>query len=262
MPSNHDTRAGRNRNRVDEAFFLMRKSLMEHPAFRVLSLSALRVFFRIALELRKHGGHKNGKLPITYEDFVHYGVHRHAIAPAIRELQALGFIRVKPGRASGVQYKRSASLYQLTCEPTDVELSHEERIRITEANRVRPYSRHEPTTIPPVNDWKGRATTMLEANRIAQQARKQSRATTRRITARTVVTETGTAGSRVSPPESVTTGVVESDTTLDSLHGGGWTGGGGGRSHHPQARTLRDRSRSRDPGSHVVRRRISRSPTS
>ena len=61
---------------------------------------------RIALELRKHGGHDNGKLPITYDDFENYGVHRHSIAPAIRELVALGFIKVKLGRPSAVEYKR------------------------------------------------------------------------------------------------------------------------------------------------------------
>jgi hypothetical protein len=39
-----------------------------------------------------HGGTDNGKLPTTYDDFERYGIHRHAIAPAIREAIALDFL--------------------------------------------------------------------------------------------------------------------------------------------------------------------------
>ena len=59
--------------------------MLRSPAWRVLSLSARRVLDRLEIELADHGGVDNGKLPVTYEDFMRYGIDRHAVAPAIRE---------------------------------------------------------------------------------------------------------------------------------------------------------------------------------
>ena len=173
MTSSHDTRAGRRRNHLEEQWFALPRSMLEHPAFRVLSQSAYRVLFRIALELRKHGGHDNGKLPITYDDFENYGVHRHSIAPAIRELVALGFIKVKLGRPSAVEYKRTPSLYRLTCESSDVEMSETELQQVTMDNDRHSYATRIPTKVAPTNDWKGRADTMVQAARLAEQARRK-----------------------------------------------------------------------------------------
>jgi hypothetical protein len=61
--------------------------MMESPAYRVLSLSARRVLDRIKIELAQHGGNDNGKLPVTYEHFIEYGVHRHAVAAVLQELR-------------------------------------------------------------------------------------------------------------------------------------------------------------------------------
>lgn len=50
----------------------------------------------------------------TYDDFEAYGIHRHAIAPAIREAVALGFLEVtEPGRAGNAEY-RAPNLFRLT----------------------------------------------------------------------------------------------------------------------------------------------------
>jgi DNA-binding FadR family transcriptional regulator len=88
---------------------------MESPAYRVLSLSARRVLDRIMIELAHHGGNDNGKLPVTYEHFIEYGIDRHAVAPAIRELEALGFIEVtQRGRPSAGEF-RLPNLFRLTC---------------------------------------------------------------------------------------------------------------------------------------------------
>lgn len=67
--------------------------MQESYAYRVLSLSAHRVLDRIEIEFARHGfkPEENGRLPVTYEQFEEYGLNRHAIAPAIRELAALGF---------------------------------------------------------------------------------------------------------------------------------------------------------------------------
>jgi hypothetical protein len=95
--------------------------MLESPAMRGASLSARRVIDRIEIELGHHGGTENGKLPVTYADFVHFGIDRHAIAPAIREAIALGFVEVtKQGRAGNAEY-RSPSLYRLTFRHTDRE---------------------------------------------------------------------------------------------------------------------------------------------
>jgi hypothetical protein len=72
------------------------------------------VLARIEIEHAHHGGKENGRLPVTYDDFVRYGIHRHAIAPAIRELAALGFIEItQRGRAGNAEF-RSPSMYRLT----------------------------------------------------------------------------------------------------------------------------------------------------
>jgi hypothetical protein len=64
--------------------------MLESPTFRELSLSARRVLDRLEIELAHHGGMDKGRLPVTYDDFQRYGIDRHAIAPAIRELIAPG----------------------------------------------------------------------------------------------------------------------------------------------------------------------------
>jgi hypothetical protein len=104
----------RRRTSIGAAFSPRRLDMLESPAHRALSLSARRVIDRIAIELCRHAGTMNGRLPVTYDDFERYGVHRHAIGPAIREAAALGFIEVtEPGRAGNAEW-RKPSLYRLT----------------------------------------------------------------------------------------------------------------------------------------------------
>ncbi len=89
------------------------------PAFRVLSLSGRRVLDRIEIEFAGHGGTTNGRLPIPYDDFERYGIHRHAIAPAIRECIALGLTEVtEAGRAGNAECRRP-NLFRLTYRATD-----------------------------------------------------------------------------------------------------------------------------------------------
>jgi hypothetical protein len=88
--------------------------MLESPAYRVLSLSGHRVLARIQIELARHGGKDNGRLPVTYDDFQAYGVDRHAIGPALREVEALGFIQTtERGRAGNAEW-RTPSRYRLT----------------------------------------------------------------------------------------------------------------------------------------------------
>ena len=66
--------------------------MLRCPAYSVLSLSGRRVLDRIEIEMADHGGTDNGKLPVTYDDFERYGIHRHCIGPAIREVVALALL--------------------------------------------------------------------------------------------------------------------------------------------------------------------------
>ena len=88
--------------------------MLRSPAMRVLSLSARRLLDRLEIELAAHAGGENGQLPLTYADLEEHGLDRHAIAPAIREAVALGFVEVTVrGRAGNAEF-RAPSKYRLT----------------------------------------------------------------------------------------------------------------------------------------------------
>jgi hypothetical protein len=91
-------RIPRRKNRIAGQFSARTIEMMEAPAFQVLSLTGHRILDRIEIEHAHHGGNDNGKLPVTFDQFVEYGIHRHTVAPALREVCALGF--VEPGRCS------------------------------------------------------------------------------------------------------------------------------------------------------------------
>jgi hypothetical protein len=107
------------KNRIAGQFSARTIEMMESPAYRVLSLAARRALDRIEIEHAHHGGRDNGKLPVTYDQFHAYGIHRHAIAPALRELVALGFIEVtERGRAGNAEW-RSPNKFRLTNRQLD-----------------------------------------------------------------------------------------------------------------------------------------------
>ena len=102
------------RNSIDGQFAAHTIEMIKSPAWSVLSLSARRVLDRIEIEHANHGGNDNGRLPVTYDDFECYGIHRHAIAPAIRETVALGFAEItERGRAGNAEF-RSPHKFRLT----------------------------------------------------------------------------------------------------------------------------------------------------
>ena len=93
---------------------------LESPAYRTMNLSGHRVLARIQIEHAHHGGADNGKLPVTFRDFHKFGIHPNAIAPAIREVAALGFIRItREGVASSAKEYRVPNLFALTHVPTN-----------------------------------------------------------------------------------------------------------------------------------------------
>ena len=93
--------------------------MLESPAWRVLSLSARRLIERIEIELGHHGGNDNDALPVTYADFLAYGLaDRSSVAAARREAVALGFLRFKPGRGGNREFRRP-DLFGLTFSVLD-----------------------------------------------------------------------------------------------------------------------------------------------
>jgi hypothetical protein len=116
---------GSERRRSIEGQFAPRTiEMLESSAYRVLSLSARRLLDRIEIELGHHGGHDNGSLPVTYDQFVEYGIDRQAISPAKREACALGFLEVtRAGRAGNAEW-RQPNLFRLTYRPSKSERSY------------------------------------------------------------------------------------------------------------------------------------------
>jgi hypothetical protein len=106
--------SSRHRGQISGQFAPRLVEMLESPAYRALSLAALRVISRVEIELAHHGGKDNGKLPVTYDNFQDYGIDRHAIGPAIREAVALGFLEItEAGRAGNAEW-RTPNLFRIT----------------------------------------------------------------------------------------------------------------------------------------------------
>lgn len=106
------------RNKIVGQFAPRLIEMLESPAYRVMSLSAHRLLARVEIELAHHGGHDNGALPVTYKNCVDFGIERHSIAPAQREIEALGFVQItERGRAGNAEY-RTPNKFRLTYRPT------------------------------------------------------------------------------------------------------------------------------------------------
>jgi hypothetical protein len=107
------------RTTIGGQFAPRRIDMLRSPAYCVLSLSARRILDRLEIELADHGGADNGRLPVTYDDFVRYGLHRHAIYPAIQEVVALGFVEItERGVAGGPEYRKPTK-YRITYRAAD-----------------------------------------------------------------------------------------------------------------------------------------------
>jgi hypothetical protein len=162
--------------------------MLESPAYRALSLSAHRILARLEIELHQHGGkpEENGRLACTFEHFVEYGIERHAIAPAIRETVALGFVEITRQGSAGNAGYRQPTLYRLTYRHTGSDK------RITD-------------------QWRNTAATFDEARAITRGAR--SKPPARLHKNRSPVRETPPVSVRETPTESVHSPVRETPTT-------------------------------------------------
>ncbi|WP_162560455.1 hypothetical protein [Methylobacterium durans] len=93
--------------------------MLKSPAWRAMSRNAKLVVERVLVEHMNHGGAKNGALPVTYNDFVEYGIRRNSVRKAIDEAAELGFIAVaqKGTRAWG-EYAGHATTFRVAWLPT------------------------------------------------------------------------------------------------------------------------------------------------
>jgi hypothetical protein len=127
--------------------------MLRSPAWRALSLSGRRVIDRLEIEHGEHGGADNGKLPCTYDDFVRYGIHRHAIGPAIREVVALGFVEITDvGRAGNAEW-RKPNLFRLTYFHTNQGPTHEWRKISEEAAEMIARAARSPAAAKTKSQW-------------------------------------------------------------------------------------------------------------
>jgi hypothetical protein len=144
--------------------------MIESPAWRTLTLSARRVLDRIEIEHLHHGLAENGRLPVTFDDFVRYGIERHGIAPAIRQCEALGFIEItQSGRAGNADFRRP-NMFRLTYLPTyhtgESETNEWSRIETMEAAKMLARNarnsgikKQKPSAGKPTNTSAGKPTT-------------------------------------------------------------------------------------------------------
>jgi hypothetical protein len=79
--------------------------LMKSPALRCLSSSAHLALLRVEIELRQHAGKCNGDLVVTKEQFIEFGIHQDMVAPALREVEAVGIISIKHGRGGNAEHR-------------------------------------------------------------------------------------------------------------------------------------------------------------
>jgi hypothetical protein len=134
--------------------------MLESFAYRALSVSGHRVLARIEIEHGHHGGKENGRLPVTFDDFEEYGISPKSVAPALREIQALGFANITlRGRPSKSDFGRNPNHFSLTYLPGPA-----------------------PKFAAPTNEWKQHETLeeALKAARIAR-AHKDERAVARSL---------------------------------------------------------------------------------
>jgi hypothetical protein len=131
---------------MGEQFIRHSVELIRSPAMRVLSRAGHKLLMYAESELAKHAGKDNGRIPITQEGLMDFGLYRNGVAATFREVHALGLGEVKHGRGGNAEYHRP-NFIRLTYLPSG-------------ANKE----------IPPTNEWQA-VTTVEEAEAIARKAR-------------------------------------------------------------------------------------------
>jgi hypothetical protein len=107
-----------------EPWIWFTQEMLESGAYRSLSINARRALDRINVEHMRHAGLKNGRLKVTWNDFVQWGIGRRLITRALNELIAAGLLAIEQiGRRSNGIERGEPTRYRLTflpvAEPTN-----------------------------------------------------------------------------------------------------------------------------------------------
>jgi hypothetical protein len=113
-------------------------------AWRSRSINLIRLMERLELEHMMHAGKENGRLKVSYSQFVEWGIGRRFIRPTIDEGVRLGFIEVTPG----LKLKEVPNAYRLTYLATN------------ERTETGTTEWHAPT-----NEWRSREIRITSARR-------------------------------------------------------------------------------------------------
>jgi hypothetical protein len=116
MSSRRGKRRGGQPNEISSRYALRTIAMLDSPAYWAVTLSGQRALSRLQIEYRRNN---NGNLIRTFEQFQPYGIAHECIAPAIRELIALGFIEITERDHGGnVACTRTPTKYRLTTRRT------------------------------------------------------------------------------------------------------------------------------------------------
>jgi DNA-binding transcriptional MocR family regulator len=107
-------KVGKDGRNSEHQYWNLPYSMMQSPAYRLLSGSALKVLH----ELRgRFNGYNNGRIFLSYEDAAsQLAMSKSTVKRAFDELQVVGFIVLK---RQGVWHGRKASEWRVTFESTE-----------------------------------------------------------------------------------------------------------------------------------------------
>ena len=130
--------------RRNRGFVMRPAEMLKSPAFRVMSLSGHRILAYAEIEYVAHHG-KTEYLVLTHAQLRKYGMHDHAIAPALREVDALGFGQVKSGRAGNADHRRANKIRLTYLRCNDAEPTHEWRqiLTVEDAEKIANIARNQ-----------------------------------------------------------------------------------------------------------------------
>jgi hypothetical protein len=238
----------RRRNGIGGLFSARLIEMLESPAYRVLSLSARRLIDRIEIEHASHGRNDNGRLPVTKHDFIDYGIHHDAIAPAKREAEDLGFIRETVHGSGGNAEHRQASCFFLTFAnsrgsappPTD------------DWRKIKTIEEAEAIAVAARNAKDERAVALGQRSRLVTKAGSQKNRNRSRKPGPKPVPETRTETTEFPVPETRTTGWGREPGPLSRFRGGGGGSGGDLERQAPPSQGSRGNGHDAAPAPEVV----------
>jgi hypothetical protein len=131
-----------------ENFVQLTLAFLESEALKGLSLTAERALRRLMVEHLRHGGRDNGRLDVSYGQFVAAGCTRRCISSALQELTKRGLVKV----IETGEWRGKTSRYELTFLNTEWKPSNEwKRFKggIDAQGRLGHRSRASETPVPP-----------------------------------------------------------------------------------------------------------------